>query len=242
MILRLIMFFLVFWSQNLWAQSLPIPQGVAHRIGLFIGTFDPPHRDHAFVVKAALEQGLVDYVLVIPNENGIHKPNATDFKIRHQMSDVYFADIPGAFVPDIAFNVNNHYLPNILNYVTLHYPESQLFGVIGTDLAKKIPRIYYEELHWMGLLSAFYVHSRPGYQDSEVVSEYQNKSVFFFDAPGEGVSSSFVRQTLQMGPEAAVGLQQILSPAVLQIIIEHQLWGVSVDCNQLLEVKNEGRR
>ena len=149
---RLLLYFIFSLSPWLWAQSLPIPQNAAHRIGLFIGTFDPPHRDHAYVVEAVLKQHLVDYVLVIPNENGIHKPNATDFKIRHQMSEIYFSDIPRAFVPDIAFNADNHYLPNILNYLTHHFGGSQMFGVIGTDLAKKIPRIYFEELHWMGIV------------------------------------------------------------------------------------------
>lgn len=237
MVRRFVVLFFLLLPTWVLAQSLPIPTAKSHRIGLFIGTFDPPHRDHAYVVKAALEQGLVDYVLVIPNENGIHKPNATDFNIRHQMTDIYFSNIPGALVPDRLFNRNNHYLPNILNRLVTDYPESEIFGLVGTDLAKKIPRIYYEELHWMGLLKAFYVHSRPGYVDAEVVERYENKPILFFDAPGEGLSSSFVREALTKGVDANPEIRKVLSPEVLKIIIEHRLWGVSEGCNLLLSAK-----
>ena len=37
-----------------------------NRVGLFFGSFDPPHIGHVNVVAGVINSGLVDQVLVIP--------------------------------------------------------------------------------------------------------------------------------------------------------------------------------
>ena len=47
------------------------------RVGLFGGTFDPPHNAHLAVASAACELGRLDRVIWMPASNPPHKPSAT---------------------------------------------------------------------------------------------------------------------------------------------------------------------
>ena len=44
-----------------------------NRVGLFFGSFDPPHIGHVNVVAGVINSGLVDQVLVIPAYQNIWK-------------------------------------------------------------------------------------------------------------------------------------------------------------------------
>lgn len=60
------------------------------KIGLFFGSFDPPHIGHVDLVTSALNAKLVDRVMVIPAWQNVWKKQSTDFWIRLRMCEHAF--------------------------------------------------------------------------------------------------------------------------------------------------------
>ena len=71
------------------------------RVGLFFGSFDPPHIGHVNVVAGVINSGLVDQVLVIPAYQNVWKGRSTRFPYRYTMCCMAFDSLPNVFVSDI---------------------------------------------------------------------------------------------------------------------------------------------
>lgn len=71
------------------------------QVGLFFGSFDPPHIGHANVVTGVINSGLVDQVLVIPAYQNVWKGRSTRFPYRYAMCCMAFGNLPNVFVSDI---------------------------------------------------------------------------------------------------------------------------------------------
>lgn len=57
------------------------------KIGLLLGTFDPPHLGHIYLANKALCDEVVDEVWIVPAWHSPWKPNATDYEIRTTMCE-----------------------------------------------------------------------------------------------------------------------------------------------------------
>lgn len=64
------------------------------RVGLFFGSFDPPHIGHVNVVMGAINSNQVDRVLVIPAYQNLWKENSSKFSYRYAMSCMQFDSLP----------------------------------------------------------------------------------------------------------------------------------------------------
>lgn len=73
------------------------------RIGLFFGSFDPPHIGHVDLVASALNAKVVDRVMVIPAWQNVWKPNSSPYSIRLDMCKEAFKGL--AIVSDIESTV-----------------------------------------------------------------------------------------------------------------------------------------
>lgn len=83
------------------------------RVGLFFGSFDPPHIGHVNVVMGAINSSQVGRVLVIPAYQNLWKESSSKFSYRYAMSCMQFDTLP--FVPpqDLPENVHVVYVPQI---------------------------------------------------------------------------------------------------------------------------------
>lgn len=78
-----------------------------NRVGLFFGSFDPPHIGHVNVVAGVINSGLVDQVLVIPAYQNIWKGRSARFPYRYAMCCMAFDSLPNVFVSDIEKSMMN---------------------------------------------------------------------------------------------------------------------------------------
>ena len=51
------------------------------KIGIFIGSFNPPHLGHLDIIKYLLNKKYVDKILIVPTKNYWNKTNLIDIKI-----------------------------------------------------------------------------------------------------------------------------------------------------------------
>jgi nicotinate-nucleotide adenylyltransferase len=109
---------------------------MSQRIGVFGGTFDPPHLGHLIVVQEVLEQLSLDRVLLIPAGLPPHKMDRslTDGAIRGEMVAAAVAGHPELEVRDLELQrTGASYTVDTLEALRTEYPDASLFLIMGVD-------------------------------------------------------------------------------------------------------------
>ena len=102
------------------------------KIGLYGGTFNPPHNTHVNIVRQAVEQLGLDKLIVIPAGLPPHKFCAMDKQARYDMACLAFDGI--AEVSDVELNrTGKTYTSDTVKYFARLYPQAQLFFLVGGD-------------------------------------------------------------------------------------------------------------
>lgn len=112
----------------------------AQRVGLFGGAFDPPHRAHASLAQAAIEQLNLDVLHIVPTGHAWHKQRAlTEARHRLAMCHLAFANIYRALVDDREIMRSGPtYTIDTLKELQAMYPQAQLFLIMGADQARAL--------------------------------------------------------------------------------------------------------
>lgn len=111
------------------------------RIGIYGGTFSPPHNGHLQAVKAFMEQMWLDFVYVIPAAIPPHKTVDCDVtpEQRLDMCRLAFADVEGVYVSDMEIaRGGTSYTVDTLRQ--LAGEDRRLFLLCGTDMMMSLDR------------------------------------------------------------------------------------------------------
>jgi len=104
------------------------------KVGIFGGTFNPPHKTHLQLAQSAIRQLGLDKLIVFPCGNPPHKSCFVDSAHRLQMTRLAFADVPQVVVDDFEIvSTAKSYTANTLRYVKGTYPDAQLYLLMGAD-------------------------------------------------------------------------------------------------------------
>ncbi len=105
------------------------------RIGIYGGTFSPPHNGHLLAAKAFMEQMWLDILYIIPTAIPPHKEmeQPVDARTRLEMCRLAFSDIEGVCVSDMEIaRGGRSYTVDTLR--ELSAPDRRLFFLCGTDM------------------------------------------------------------------------------------------------------------
>lgn len=210
------------------AQLSDIPDNQSVRIGVYIGTYDPPHEGHRIVAEAVAAAGLVDFVLFLANDNAHHKPNATPFFLRKRMTELMAEDSKVMVVPEYVPHPTKFYTETALLEVQRRFPKARFFGMMGTDVAARMDEIYPDQKYWMGRMEAFIVNEREGHGEMKYEAEVDGKKMISFTAHEGGHSSTAIRELVK-----AQGGSVPLSPKIKALISEYHLWQPQASCRIL---------
>ncbi len=173
------------------------------KIGIYGGSFDPPHKGHLLLAKNLKEKCGVDRVLIIPAATSPFKEKTTASENdRIEMCKLMFTD--SCFeISDIEIKRGGKsYTVDTLKQIKTLYPESELFLFMGEDMLLSFNKWYkYEEI-----LSLCKIAAVCRNEDKENLSlmrkfaETLNKDrVSIFDCDPIEVSSSEIRSSLEKG-------------------------------------------
>lgn len=102
------------------------------KIGIFGGTFNPPHNTHVEIARAALSQLRLDKLFVLPCGDPPHKKCDVDKETRLKLCHLAFDGI--AEVDDYEIRkAGKSYTVETLEHFAQLYPQAELFLVIGGD-------------------------------------------------------------------------------------------------------------
>lgn len=179
------------------------------KIGLLLGSFDPPHIGHVWAANYALNYGM-DYIFVIPAWQNPWKKNQTSFANRAKMCKLTFDNDEGTIVTlTIDGQYKSHYtyegLEKLLNninsrhqeYKDLGYPNAfdyEFYIIGGTDITDQISK--WKKGDW--ILEHFNVLEVPrlGYTESNLGIECSSSILRNMLKEGKSVIPFINEQTL----------------------------------------------
>lgn len=102
------------------------------KIGIFGGSFNPPHKMHKNIVSQLIKKGYLDKVIVVPTADKYNKSYLLKGEDRYNMlKQVFKKDKKVEVSP---FEIEGRlYTINTLNYFQSIYPKADIYFVCGTD-------------------------------------------------------------------------------------------------------------
>jgi len=202
------------------------------RVALFGGTFDPPHRGHIAIARAAAEQFSFDKVLFAPTGKQPLKTNASGASYADRLAMVQLAiagerrfivsalDAPRADgTPNYTVDTLSH-LGNEL--AVENASENTLFCITGADAFLDIRRWRQPEL--LLELAEWIVVSRPGFSFNDLsrvaLTPLQSSHVHLMEGIAVDISATNLREALRSGQNVDADLP----PGVGDYIRQHHLY------------------
>lgn len=187
------------------------------RVGVFGGTFDPPHVAHVVLAAAAIEQLHLDALIVtvagVPWQKVGSRPISPG-EVRLQMAQAAFEEVSGVEVSDIELRrTGNSYTIDTLE--ALNNDESELFLLLGTDAAAGLDT--WERFEDVAALATIAVFPRRGHESAEIPSGFSSR---LLELPGLEISSTNIRSRVAQS-RPIVGL---VPPAVQRIVEAEALY------------------
>ena len=198
------------------------------RIGIYGGTFAPPHNGHVAAARAFLSQMRLDYLYVIPAFLPPHKrlDFIDDPADRLRMCELAFGGIEGVIVSDAEQRRGGKsYTVDTLR--ELSAPDTRLFLLCGTDMMLTLDT-WYEAPDIFRLCYPIYIRRESDESlDRRIVakvSEYKEK---YNAVVRRVVTPPIERSSTEVRRAAAAGksLAGMVPPAVEAYIREHGLYG-----------------
>tara|TARA_Y100001960_G_scaffold291962_1_gene333735 strand:- start:1236 stop:1877 length:642 start_codon:yes stop_codon:yes gene_type:complete len=203
--------------------SLRTDVTVPSRIGLLGGTFDPPHHGHLAAAETARETlGLDRVVLVVANDpwqkTAANCPPVSPVEIRLAMVRAAVVDHPDLEVDDIEIRRGGpSYTADTLAEYTQHHPKSQLFLLVGSDVAPGLDGwVRPEDVRSSATIV---VMERPGHIGGRPPAgwEYEVLDGSFPDLAGREL-----RAVVAAGGDSS----DAVPPSVATLILDHGLYGI----------------
>lgn len=190
------------------------------RLGVFGGTFDPPHLGHLSVARAARDILKLDRVLlVVANDPWRKSPERaiTPADDRLAMVHALVDGETGLEVSDAEIRRGGpSYTVTTLRELRAANGDAELFLIIGRDLVDDFPS-WHESVD-IGRLATIVVVDRPGY-----VTDAQREWKMLVVPPID-VSSTELRDRLQSHQQDGSAPPTQISPAVLDVIRSRGLY------------------
>jgi nicotinate-nucleotide adenylyltransferase len=197
------------------------------RIGIFGGTFDPPHLGHLILACEIRSQLKLDRLLWVLTPNPPHKQERAITALAHRLAMVRLAIEDNPFFELSRVEINRegpHYTVETLQILQEENPHARLIYLMGGDSLRNFPS-WHRPKEIVELCYEIGVMRRPG--DQIDLSELDRKiptlraKLRYVDAPLLEIASSEIRHRAGAG----LPIRYYLPEAVYAYIRAHGLYG-----------------
>jgi nicotinate-nucleotide adenylyltransferase len=190
------------------------------RVGIFGGTFDPPHVGHLILAMEAFDQLHLDKVLWVLTPNPPHKigKEITSTEIRLEMVEASIGDDPAFQLSRVDIDRSGpHYMRDTVDLLRLEFPAASLVFLMGGDSLRDLST-WHEPVEFVNSCDHLGVMHRVGEKIDLFLLEKKipgiSQKVEFIEAPILEISSQKVRQLVSLGKP----YRYYLLPSVFEII------------------------
>lgn len=185
------------------------------KIGIYGGTFSPPHIGHVSSSKRFIIQENLDELLIIPAFLPPHKDISCEVSAKHRLSmcDIAFKDVKGAFVSDIEIKrQGKSYTFLTLTELKAKYENTDFYLLCGTDMILTFDSWYrFEDIFKMATIVYMRRENdeKTSFEIEEKVKEYKEKygaKIRKLEGEALEVSSTQLRLAISQGEETSAFL------------------------------------
>lgn len=196
------------------------------RVGLFGGTFDPPHVGHLILASEAKSQLGLTRVLWTVTPDPPHKQDQLITSLEHRLAMVKLAieEDPSFDLSEVELNrPGPHYTVDTIKLLAEQNPQAEIVPIIGGDSLNDLPtwhqpRELVYAAHWVGVMR------RPGEETDlrELERELPGISskIHYVDAPLLEIASREIRDRVATGKP----FRYYLPEPVYEYIEQHHLY------------------
>ena len=144
------------------------------KIGIFGGSFNPPHNMHKQIALDLINNKYLDKVIYVPTGDYYQKDDLIPAPIRYTMLKIMTKDYPNLEVSDYEIKNKLVYTYQTLDYFRQKYPKDQIYFICGTDNLKEL----YTWKNYKHILTNYklLVIKRNHDQVEEIIKYYQEYS------------------------------------------------------------------
>ena len=195
-------------------------------LGLFGGTFDPPHIGHLILSAETHAQLGLDRLLWVVTPDPPHKQGQPITPLEHRLAMVKLAISDNRHFELSTVEMDRHgphYALDTVKIISEQYPSADLVYLMGGDSLRDLPS-WHRPADLVAALRFIGVMRRPG--DSIDLPALENTipgliaKVRFVDAPLLDIAAHEIRQRVANG----CPFRYFLPPAVYEYIVEHNLY------------------
>jgi nicotinate-nucleotide adenylyltransferase len=194
-------------------------------IGIFGGTFDPPHVGHLVIADQAMTQLKLDEVWFMPAGQPPHKLNNHVSEAEHRVAMTQLAIAGHAGFKLSTFDIDRpgpHYSAIAIEMLEQQHPQHDWCFVMGADSLEDLPR-WYEPKRLIAqatLAVAGRPSARPDLHDLEQAIPGLSARVRWVEAPLVDLSSTQLRAMVRAG----ASLRYLVPDPVVEYIHQHRLY------------------
>lgn len=189
------------------------------RVGIFGGSFDPPHVGHLVIAQQAADQLLLDRVFFVPAHQAPHKLHGRSSEARHRLAMTRRA-IKGNHlfrVSDLEIAKKGiSYTIDTLNQFQEMFPNAELFLIIGGDSLEQFQEWRQPDI--IRSIASLAVYPRQG--NELLASGAAMKGVTIIRGPMIDISSTDIRRMVSQGRS----IRYLVAPEVRAYIIQRHLY------------------
>lgn len=190
------------------------------RIGVFGGSFNPPHKMHESIASQLIKKGLLDKVIFVPTSNFYPKAGLINDEERLEMLKLMTKDKKEYIVSDYEFGKLT-YTYQTLEYFKNEYPNDQIYFICGSDNLEQLDtwREYQKILGNYKLIVIPRKHDMDSLLNK--YEEYKN-NIIVAELDNNYISSTLVREYLKEKDYDKV--KEYINKDVLEFIIKNNLY------------------
>ena len=199
---------------------------MSQRLGIFGGTFDPPHIGHQVLASVSLSQMRLDKVLWVLTPDPPHKRGNIISPLKDRL-DMVSASISGN--PDFELSRIEidrpppHFAVDTVRLLLQQYPHAEIVYLMGGDSLSDLPD-WHQSKEFVNSCHAIGVLHRPGYDVNLDILDNQipgiKEKIEFVETPLIEISASDIRQKVKSGES----VRKFLHTEVFRIIQERNLY------------------
>ncbi len=183
-------------------------------VGIFGGSFNPPHVAHVLAVAYALTVEVVDEVLVVPVFRHPFSKELASFEDRLAMCELAFSLLPRVHVSDVERELGGESLTlRTVEHLAKGHPEWSLRLLIGSDVVPDLPKWH----RWDRIAEI----APPIIVDRAGATDRKDRVLL------PEVSSTEVRERFARGADGEVA--RLVPARVVAYVRSHGLYGVACE-------------
>jgi nicotinate-nucleotide adenylyltransferase len=189
------------------------------RIGLFGGTFNPPHLGHLIIAQESLKQLNLDEVWWMPASKPPHKKKVAEISDKHRIEMVKrtIGNNNQFSLSLLEFERSGpSYTIDTIRLLNKMYPDVEFTFIMGGDMVHSLNN--WHQVEELKNLVQFAGVAREGYPRDENWERYHVKHV---EIPNIAISSTFIRSSYKTGDN----IRYYVAEEVWEYIEEQHLYG-----------------